>query len=120
MIELIIDSLINYRYKEPKTVTSSSPEGVKLVVIAHERAGFSVLHQFLNKETGFFQHGAPSRDLAAVGNLLNCVLEPALVQGFQLETTGEFGNTPYFQAQVVYFIYIFRKAIIDFEALIII
>jgi len=72
---------------------------VKIIVVAAKGAGFPVLAQFFNEETSFFQHGDPPHDAYTVANLLNCVLDPPTIVGFEERIGGEFGKTPYFRKE---------------------
>ena len=57
-----------------------------------------MLQQFLGGETpGFFQHGEIRPDLSSVANLLNCALDPELVNNYARELEGAFGKSPYFK-----------------------
>jgi len=83
--------------EETNNSTTLADDGVKLVVVARDRTGYPVIQQFLNKKSGFFEHGEPVEDVSLVGNLLNCILEPTLVENFSLQMKGPFGRSPYFQ-----------------------
>ena len=72
---------------------------VKLVIVAREHTGFPVLEQFFTEKNDFFVHGEPplNSDPATVGNLLNCLLSPAIIKNFSSLITTDFGRSSYFR-----------------------
>ena len=69
----------------------------KFIVMSRENTGYPVLGQFFTEANGFFEHGELlSENTEVIGNLLNCILAPEIVNNFQNLANTAFGKTRYF------------------------